>query len=81
MLTGSWPPRKRLSVAAIAIATIIVFTTISNLHYRSSDSGVQLRLPSYNKGNDPTEQETGRQFPSPPPPPSPAHVQDTYGTC
>ncbi|KAE9376880.1 glycosyltransferase family 69 protein [Stipitochalara longipes BDJ] len=57
MLTGSWPPRKRLSVAAIAIAIIIVFTTISNLHYRSSDFVVRLRLPSYNKGNDPTEQE------------------------
>lgn len=56
MLTGTWAPRKRLSVVGIAIAFIIVFTSISSLHYRRSHV-VSLRLPSY-KGYNITEQET-----------------------
>ena len=59
MLTGSWTPSKRL-----AVEIAIVFTAISNLQYRSSETVVSLRLPSY-KGNNTTEQETGKQSPFP----------------
>ena len=75
MLTGSWPPRKRLSVAGISFAIIIIFTTILNLHYRSSDTVVKLQLPSFNKGNDPTKQETCTQIPFPSSSPFPSSCQ------
>lgn len=51
MLTGSWPPRKRLALVASATALILVFTTISTLRYPSSQSIVGIRLPYYKGSN------------------------------
>ena len=49
MLTGSWPSRKRLAVAAVAL--IIVFTTLLNLQYRSSEKLSRLPLPNSSDRN------------------------------
>lgn len=61
MLTGSWPPRKRLALVASATATLIIlaFTASSTLQYPSSESVVGIRLPYYKGNNSGTaEQET-----------------------
>ncbi|KAL5354268.1 hypothetical protein ACLOAV_000356 [Pseudogymnoascus australis] len=55
MLTRSLLPRKRFSVTAIAVAIIIVFITISNLRYGSSELVESLRLPSYKENNPPQQ--------------------------
>ncbi|KFZ19509.1 hypothetical protein V502_03621 [Pseudogymnoascus sp. VKM F-4520 (FW-2644)] len=60
MLTRSWLPRKRLLVITIAIAIIIVVTTLSDLRYPSSELVAGLHLPSYG-GNAAAEQDTTSQ--------------------
>ncbi|KFY09676.1 hypothetical protein V492_05391 [Pseudogymnoascus sp. VKM F-4246] len=59
MLTRSWLPRKRLLVIAIAIAIIIVFTTLSDLQYRSSELVAGLHLPSYGGSNTAVQETAG----------------------
>jgi len=73
MLAGSWPPRKRLSIAIIATALIYILIIAFN---RSSESVVSLLISSYN-GNHTTEQNTGKCSPGRV---SPAHAKATYET-
>eukprot|EP01065_Artemidia_motanka_P030612 TRINITY_DN36659_c0_g1_i1.p1 TRINITY_DN36659_c0_g1~~TRINITY_DN36659_c0_g1_i1.p1 ORF type:complete len:440 (+),score=-65.77 TRINITY_DN36659_c0_g1_i1:34-1353(+) len=63
MLTGSWPPRKRLALVASSIAIILVFKTVLTLQYPSSESVVGIRLPGYRGNNN--DSTSDQEIPSP----------------